>query len=226
MATFTVQNGNTIGDAILNSLGLFSTSNWSSYLDANGFDSWAPSLYNGQSLNVPDNAEINAINQSSLNIYPANNFSISDIYSQIDEIFLLMAGAVSGVAPVIDLVVQDTNTYYTVSPHSTIGDAVLNSTGNLDNWSIILEGNLYDTWTPNLIAGERIKIPPSVVPNLNNFRVLNTYPANNFSVTDIYDQINAVFEQLNNPVDDWILSINRGYWSDNGYWRDAAVWID
>lgn len=224
MSTIEVSQGNTIGDLILNSCGDISA--WSDFLNENNFNDWTPQLYNGQILDIPINTDTNLGNILDLQKYPANNFSITNVYEQIDAIFLVLANAPPKTAPVIQPTIIETNSYYPTPPLATIGDVILNPTGDIANWSDILDTNNFDTWTPDLYAGQIITIPNTASINLNNFRGLNTYPANNFSVPDIYNQINAIFGLLNNPVEDWILAINRGFWEDIGYWRDGAVWID
>jgi len=110
---------------------------------------------------------------------------------------------------------------YLVRYGETIGDVVMNATGNIANWDLITEANGFD-WVPPLYAGQIVFIPDNIVPDLNVSRQLNIYPANNKTVYDIYSQIDAVF-LLMNPGD-WIL--RNGYWDDSGYWRDTAKWID
>lgn len=88
---------------------------------------------------------------------------------------------------------------YTVRQGEGISDVVLNSTGSISLWSDFLDSNFLPTWTPDLYAGEILQVPDSTTANLNNIRALNTYPANNFSVPDIKQQINAIFD-LMNPI--------------------------
>jgi hypothetical protein len=79
---------------------------------------------------------------------------------------------------------------------NTIGDAVLNGTGDISNWSDTLNLNFFATWTPQLYSGQVLQIP-TTNQNLNNIRALNTYPANNFTVPDIISQINNIFAIMN-----------------------------
>lgn len=80
---------------------------------------------------------------------------------------------------------------------NSIGDAVLNGTGDISNWGAILDENGFNTWTPQLYSGQVLQIPDTITSNLNNVRALNTYPANNFTVPDIVSQINTIFDTLN-----------------------------
>lgn len=217
MATYTVLQNQSISDCVLNSCGDITA--WSDFLNANFFDAWVPTLFSGQILQIPDNTNTNVGNIAELEIYPANNFSVPNIGEQINAIFALMENLVpipsEGVLPAID-----TNVYYITRVHETIGDAVLNGSGSIENWDTITQGNFYDSWTPILYAGEKVAIPSTVNMNLNNFRALNEYPANNFSVPDIYSQINAIFERMNG--DPWILS--RGRWRGEGIWTANGIW--
>lgn len=223
MAQYSVLAGQTITDAVLNSCGDISA--WSDILVSNDMDSWTPSLYSGQILDIPTDTTTNLDNINALKSYPANNFSTPDIYEQIDTVFGILAGAMSGIEPVIEPVIIDTNTYYEIRQGETIVDAIQNSSGNIINWDVITQENGFD-WTPDLYSGELIKIPALTSMSLNNFRALNTYPSNNFSVPDVYEQIFVIFELLSNPLEDWILANPVGYWNDNNYWRDGNVWID
>lgn len=227
MATATVFQGNYISDIILNSTGLIS--NWNAVLEQNGFDSWTPDLYNGQIIEIPDGLTNDPATIADLKQYPANNYSVPDIYEQVDAVFALLLTATPTIAPVIAPTVQDTNTYYEILNGIGIVDVVLNTCGSIDNdnWFTILNNMGADTWTPQLINGELIPIPADVVPNLNNYRALNLYPANNFSVPDINEQIFAIFDMLNNPIRDFILYNPDGFWNDvSHYWRDSAFWLD
>lgn len=221
MANIEVLQGNCFSDMVLNSTG--NVENWSSMLEANGFNSWTPDLHNGQLLQVPDDATINIDNVNTLKTYPANNASVPDVFEQIDSIFGILAGAMSGFVPDFTAPTVDTNVYYTVPFGICFVDLLLNSTGNVANWESILNANEFIDRNPILYSGERVLIPATVVMNLNNYRALNTYPANNNSVPDVYEQINVIFDSLLYP-DDWIL--RTGYWDDSGYWRDYEKWID
>jgi len=225
VATYTVRQGEYISDATLNIFGDISA--WPDLLDANGFSDWNPTIYSGQILQIPTSTNINLGNITALVTYPANNTSVPNVYDQITAIFALLETATPVNPPTLIPQVQDTNTYFTNLTLSTIGDAILNSSGDISNWSAILDANNWDDWTPSLYAGQQIAIPSTVSPSLNNFRALNTYPANNYVTPDIYNQINAIFDLLDNPVLDWILYNPDGQWNDSAhYWRDGAIWLD
>ena len=83
MTTYTVKEGQTITDVIMQTTGYNSASNWNSILDANNFDSWCPELIKGQVLNIPDGLTINSIQVQELNIYPPINNMTSQIFIQI-----------------------------------------------------------------------------------------------------------------------------------------------
>lgn len=215
---YTINQSETISDAVLNSTGVIG--NWDSILTANNFDNWCPDLYAGLTLQIPDTAETNTQNLSLLQTYTANNLSVSDVYVQIAAIFAILETATpipsSNVLPTVDL-----RTFYTVRLNETIGDAVMNSTGSIDNWGLILTDNNFSEWIPTLTAGQKILIPTDVNMVLNTYRGLTQYPANNGSVSDIYAQINAIFEELITP-DDWIL--RNGIWDGDGKWRAYGLW--
>lgn len=225
MATVTAFQGNVFVDCVLNGSG--DASNWSDFLTENNLDEWCPILVNGQVFQIPSSANINATIVSNLAIYPANNSYDKNIYEQIDTIFGILATASTGIVPNFQHPIIDTNTYYFVREGEQISDIIENSTGDITNWSDILNANNFD-WDELLYSGQKITIPNSVIMNLNNFRGLNVYPANNNSVPDIYIQISAIFEQLINPVpSDWILANPNGEWNDiSHFWRDFAFWID
>jgi hypothetical protein len=88
--------------------------------------------------------------------------------------------------------------YYTVRNGEGICDVVLNSTGSLDNWELILDANGFDTWTPILEVDQVIIIPDTVVLQSNVLRILDKYPAcNNSNIGDLDLQIAeliAIFE--------------------------------
>jgi len=110
---------------------------------------------------------------------------------------------------------------YTVKPGETIVDVCENSTGSLVNLDAILAANDFDSWTPDLLAGQQIIIPDGIQNDANALRQLITYPICNNSVSNIDDQINAIFGEL---AGNWILK--DGFWNDNGIWIDTAQWQD
>lgn len=220
MAQYTVQVGDTIGDAILNSNGIIA--NWGQILDANNFDSWTPVLIGGEIIQIPDSLPNDLEAVRALQNYPASNSSSDSIYGLIGQIFQKLLTATPQPAPVIAASVQDTNSYYEVLFGNTIGDVVLNSTGKIDNWQAILDANNLD-WNPQLTAGQLIAIPSTVDMDLNAFRALQEFPVNNNGENDIYNQINTIFDILSG-ADRWILATS--YWNDYGIWIDTSFWMD
>jgi hypothetical protein len=85
---YTALQGQTIGDFVMNSCG--SISAWSDCLDANFENSWTPSLYAGEVLNLPATTTTSPNDIRALNTYPANNFTVPDIVSQVNAIFTLI----------------------------------------------------------------------------------------------------------------------------------------
>ena len=70
---------------------------------------------------------------------------------------------------------------YIIKQGESIGDAVLNATGSINNLSAILEANDFTDWTPTLTVGQSIYIPGTVIIQPNNLRKLQSYPACNNS---------------------------------------------
>lgn len=225
MATYLVRQGEGISDCVLNSLGDISA--WGAFLDSNFFDNWTPSLFNGQSLQIPDSSNNNVGNIEALAEYPANNFSVPDIYNQIDALFASLVGLTPIPSENVLPVLND-QTFYIVRVNESIGDVVMNSSGSIENWDLIVQNAFFSEWVPSLFAGQQIPIPSTINLNSNNYRALNTYPANNFSVPDIYNQIDALFASMD-LTDRWILRF--GYWLDSNnlgdsLWEDNKVWLD
>lgn len=218
-------NGNSISDCVENGTG--DITNWNAILNENDFSEWCPNLYNGQIIQIPASANLNLGNIATLQTYPANNNSVPDIFEQIDSIFGILTGASAGFVPDFQPPIIDTNVYYFVRNGEQITDIISNSTGDITNWDAICGANNFD-WDELLFAGQKITIPNGVTMNLNNYRGLNTYPANNNSVPDIYEQLFAIFDLMINPIPpDWILSNPQGQWNDvNHFWRDTAEWYD
>jgi hypothetical protein len=88
--------------------------------------------------------------------------------------------------------------YYTVRNGESICDVVLNATGNIDNWELIIDFNGFDTWTPSLEVDQVIEIPDTVVFQPNVLRILDKYPScNNSNIGDLDLQMSeliAIFE--------------------------------
>ena len=110
---------------------------------------------------------------------------------------------------------------YIVKVGETIGDVVMNATGSFNNWDVILTANGFTEWAPALAAGQSVIIPDNVFVDQNTKRQLTSYPASNISVSDVYDQIENIVDQL---ADNWILA--TGFWNDNALWIDSKTWID
>lgn len=221
MATYSVKQGESFSDFVLNSCGNITA--WEDCLNVNFLSTWTPILYNGQVLQIPASTNTNLGNIVELAQYPANNFSVPDIFDQITALFLFLETAPPVNIPIGSLPTLDMNIYYQVRPTETVGDTILNGSGDIENWDVISSSNFWDTWTPDLFAGEKVIIPSTANMNLNNFRALNTYPANNNSVPDVYEQINIIFAILSGDL--WV--VRTGFWDDiTGFWIDSDFWID
>jgi len=220
MGSYLVNYGEYITDAVLNKTG--NISNWNAILDGNpDIDTWTPDLYAGQVLNIPDGLPLNNEAIAALTSYPANNHSVPDIYAQIQAVYDIMLTATPVPIVLPPPAVIDTNKYYVVQWGETIADVVLNATGNFDNWNLIMNANGFVSWVPELYPGQLIAIPIEASISQNAQRALATYPANNHSVPDIYEQIAALGATIN---DAWILT--TGFWDDSKYWKDNRFWID
>lgn len=112
---------------------------------------------------------------------------------------------------------------YIVRWGESIGDVALNSTGSTSvaNLNLILDANNFDNWSPTLTSGQAIIIPDGVTIDQNALRQLTTYPADNHSVPDVYNQIGGLSDII---ADDWIL--RTGFWNDAEHWHDTKFWID
>lgn len=112
---------------------------------------------------------------------------------------------------------------YIVRFGESIGDCSLNATGSnlVSNLNLILDANGFDSWSPTLTPGQSIIIPDGVTIDQNALRQLKTYPADNHSVPDVYDQIQGLYDII---ADDWIL--RTGFWNDSEHWHDTKFWID
>jgi phage tail protein X len=86
---YIVKAGETIGDVVMNATGSFS--NWDVILTANGFAEWAPALYAGQPVFIPDTVAVDQNTKRQLASYPAANISVNDVYDKIDAIIQLLA---------------------------------------------------------------------------------------------------------------------------------------
>lgn len=218
---YIVKSGDTIGDVVLNTTGLIT--NWEAILNENDMDSWTPDLSGGEIVKIPDVIANDLEAVRAMKMYPVCNSSSDIIYGLIGEIFQKLLNVPEVTAPDITTSLSDTNRYYKVGYGETIVDVVLNSSGNIDNWEAILEQNDFD-WIPQLVAGQLVAIPPGVKDDLNAFRALTQYPANNNSENDIYGKIDAIFDILNVTPDKWILFTD--FWRDIGIWIDTSHWQD
>lgn len=220
------KQGETFTDFVLNSCGDIAA--WSDCLNENFQNSWTPPIFSGQNLSIPLNTNTNQGNILSLAEYPANNYSVPDIYDQIDALFASMEG-LTPIPSINILPTLNDQTFYSVRQGEGIGDVTMNSSGDFQNLDLITQYAFFDTWTPILYNGQQIPIPSTINLNSNNYRALNTYPANNFSVPDIYNQIDALFASMD-LTDRWILRF--GYWLDSNnivgdsLWEDTDHWID
>lgn len=109
---------------------------------------------------------------------------------------------------------------YIVKTGESIWDVVINATGTLANLDQVLEDNGFLDWTPDLLPGQAIVISDAVTIDANAFRQLQTYPICNTSTQDIDDQIETIFDELD---DDWILSTGR--WNGNAVWKADGLWL-
>jgi len=88
------------------------------------------------------------------------------------------------------------NKYYTVKQGETILNCVLNSTGSLSNWGLIIDANGWDTWTPQLTAGQQILIPDTISKQTNIQLIFQTYPLCDNMSLNILNQINNFVNKL------------------------------
>ena len=109
--------------------------------------------------------------------------------------------------------------YYIVKNGDTITDCVMNSTGDITNWQLILDANGFDDWVPVLTVGQQIIIPDTVVKNNNVIRELAKYPANNAGPNNLQHQIDEFINILNSR---WILATGR--WNNLGIWLLTGRW--
>lgn len=89
---------------------------------------------------------------------------------------------------------------YIVKEGETITDVVINSTGSIDNYDIILEANSFNDWTPSLYAGQSIVIPDTVTIQSNILSIMANYPVCNNINTDVTSQIDTIIGIFANVV--------------------------
>lgn len=90
---------------------------------------------------------------------------------------------------------------YIVKEGETITDVLLNATGTINNWFLILEANSFLEWTPKLIAGQSVIIPDTVEVQTNVLRALQLYPAcNNTGINNLSTQIQELISNFTPPT--------------------------
>ena len=180
---YTVRNGESISDVVLNETGDLSA--WGTFLDLNNFTDWTPRLQPGlvlQTISVLNNP-ISDYLQS----YPLSNYSVDNIDDLLNSIKATLDAVIIKSFPLP--IISTQQQYYIVKQGETITDVVFNSTGSLDNWQTILDLNGFSDWTPVLYTGQKVLID-YVALNTNNLVVFNKYPLNNDSgINDLDLQI-------------------------------------
>jgi len=215
--TYLVNNGETISDVVINATG--SLTNWSSFLDLNGFDDWTPTLVAGETLEAPVVSD--TLTQSILNNNRIVNTSVANVNTLIDNFIVLLNEANYSLVFASPSATPNTTNTYIVEQGETIGDVCFNATGTLDNWSVICDANNFQDWNVTLYGGQAIVIPDDVDLQLNVMKALN----NNHLVNSSVPNLNYLISQfLINFESYWILT--TGFWDDLGIWQDSNIWID
>lgn len=75
----------------------------------------------------------------------------------------------------------------------TVTDIILNSTGNLFNWDLILNANNLTDWTPEINSGQVFIIPSDAKIDLDVLADLVAHSLCNRSVNDLQAKIDAIF---------------------------------
>ena len=221
MNNYTVKQGETITDAILNATGDISF--WDAVLTLNDLADWNPQLSTGQVLLIPD-ATFDPEILADLNLYPCNNYSVYGLLDLMNAVIsILQNNTIVNTELPAAYPVPDLSVYYTILQGDSITDAILNLSGNLQYWNSFLNANGLADWTPTLLVGQKIKLPAGIMIDQNTTRQLSVYPASNgiFNGSSIEDLISAVIMSL--PYV-WILE--TGNWNDSGVWIDTKNWID
>ena len=152
---YKIKVGETIRDVCLNACG--SINAWNDILELNGYTDWVPELKAGQELEVPAiiDANIQRIQQTHL----ANNATDSNVLSSsiVNIEYILNNAILYDYTP--NNIVKSFINYYVVRGGETIKDVVINATGTIDNWDVILTANDFTDWVPSLIVGQKIIIP-------------------------------------------------------------------
>ena len=209
--TYQTKIGETITDVCYNSAG--SILAWEAILDANNFTDWTPDIEIGQIIEIP-----NIVDSFALNIfqnYPVNNsldIDIIDFENQVEDFINSFPSVYNEIFDLPNSQTQQIN-LYTVKIGETIGDVILNATGNLLNWQTILDANNFTDWNPDLYIGQQIIIPSDVDLQLNVLNQLTLYPVNNDSgIPDIdlliIDFINTFTQVLSFTADSTLLTMD------------------
>ena len=185
---YTVKHNESIIDVCLNSTG--DVSSWAEIIELNSLSDWTPDLQIGQVLHVP--IVINDINHQAIQEYPINNFGI-DI-TQIKTLVDTLNSTLIVAFNIQPQIVKTGN--YIVSQGETIGDVILNATGDLTNWETILTANGFLDWNPKLFTGQEIVIDYLILQK-NNIIQFNSYPLNNDSgINDLDNKINEIISNF------------------------------
>ena len=178
----------TITDVAMNATG--SITPWETILNLNSFDTWTPDLADYTQLEVSD--IIDNFTYSVLQVYPLSNQI--DIDDQIDAILDVLEAIESFDTYEVPIGETLTETY-TVKGGETITDVVINSTGTIINWETILNANQFDTWTPELNAGDIVIISYQELQS-NILRTLENYPLCTSKDSDIDSKIQNLINKF------------------------------
>jgi len=79
--TYQIKQGESITDVLLNSVG--TPAYWETFLNQNSKADWTPELMVNEKIEIPSGLLIDENTTRQLNIYPACNASVNDIYAQM-----------------------------------------------------------------------------------------------------------------------------------------------
>src|ERR1035437_614315 len=79
--TYQIKQGESITDVLLNSVGTLAY--WDSFLNQNLKSDWAPELMVNEKIKIPSGLLVDENTTRQLNIYPACNASVNNIYAQM-----------------------------------------------------------------------------------------------------------------------------------------------
>ncbi len=186
--------GETIRDVLINTTG--NINGWNDLLNANNFDSWTPDLYFTENI-ITINAEnedvvtylkkypICQITGFDLNKNTGAGFPYQlpfmltppqgNIFSNLDRLLATAQINEYQYPAKTDNFIK----YYEIKHGETIRDVVVNSTGSIDNWDLILTDNDIKEWNPNLENVNKLKISSDSDINKRNTYQLKDYPINN-----------------------------------------------